>query len=405
MADGLPLPTLLSQAFVAFTIECDNEFEHQFPHRTTNGPASGGPWLVSMAMWFNCMRFLGEDPITAAELERRARTPTNLAGMQRWRYIDVEPAPDEVRPKPPQGDLLVSPTRRGRQAQRVWAPLCDVIEQRWRDRFGERAVALLRDVLADFVTQLDPGLPDCMPILGYGLRSAPATPTNSATDDAVLPIPALLARPLLSFALDFERETPLSLAICADILRVLHEQSVPIRDLPRLSGVSKEAISMAMGVLEKGKIAVLEPNPQGRAGKAARLTPLGQRAQTAYHRRVRDVEDRWKTRFEHNVVARLRASLEPLVGDPGDSPLFGELSHTPTDGEPRSGAPRRFRISRWCCTAGDTPTGADIVTFIKAGAPYEDNLLAYSGQTGISVLVNPAATDSHLEAFATQLLG
>jgi DNA-binding transcriptional ArsR family regulator len=329
VAERLPLPTLLSQAFVAFTIECDNEFEHHFPHHINKGPSTGGPWLVSMAMWFNCMRFLGEHPITAAELERRARTRTNLAGMQRWRYVDLRPAPNEVRLKPPQRDMLVSPTRRGRQAQQVWAPLCDVVEQRWRDRSGEGAVAALREGLMDIVSQLDPGLPDCMPILGYGLRSAPPTATKAVTTDAVLPLSALLARPLLSFALDFERETPLSLAIGADILRVLGEQPVPVRDLPRLSGVSKESISIAMGVLEKGKVVVLEPNPQGKPGKAARLTPLGQRAQTAYHRRVRDIEDRWTTRFAHDIVARLRTSLEPLIGDPHNSPLFGGLKPYP----------------------------------------------------------------------------
>jgi DNA-binding MarR family transcriptional regulator len=329
VAEGLPLPTLLSQAFVAFTIECDNEFEHRFPHGTTNGPATGGPWLVSMAMWFNCMRFLGEEPITVAELERRARTPTNLAGMQRWRYIDVEPTPDEVRPKPPQRDMLVRPTRRGRQAQEVWAPLCDLVEQRWRDRSGARAIATLREGLVDVVTQLDPGLPDCMPILGYGLRSAPPTPTNTVFGDEVLPLSALLARPLLSFALDFERATPLSLALCADILRVLDAQPVPVRDLPRRSGVSKEAISMAIGVLEKGKLALRQSNPSGGPGKTVRLTPLGQQAQIAYHQRVRDIEDGWKQRFEHDVVARLRGSLEPLVGDPGNSPLFGGLEPYP----------------------------------------------------------------------------
>lgn len=50
----LPLSALLSQVLVAFTIECDNEFERQMPHRTSNyGSTAGqgaGPWLVSMAM-------------------------------------------------------------------------------------------------------------------------------------------------------------------------------------------------------------------------------------------------------------------------------------------------------------------------------------------------------------------
>ncbi len=32
---SVPLPTLLSQALVAHTIELDNEAEHRLPHRTT----------------------------------------------------------------------------------------------------------------------------------------------------------------------------------------------------------------------------------------------------------------------------------------------------------------------------------------------------------------------------------
>ena len=101
----LPLSALLSQVLVAFTIECDNEFEQQMPHRTSNyGSTAGrgaGPWLVSMAMWWTCMRFVAEDGITVAELTRRARTGTNLPGMLRWKYISVEPDPADPRPKPP----------------------------------------------------------------------------------------------------------------------------------------------------------------------------------------------------------------------------------------------------------------------------------------------------------------
>src|SRR5690349_20633882 len=81
----LSLPALLSQVLVAFTIECDNEFERQMPPRTSNyGNTAGrgaGPWLVSMAMWWTCMRFVAVDGITVAELTRRARTGANLPGM------------------------------------------------------------------------------------------------------------------------------------------------------------------------------------------------------------------------------------------------------------------------------------------------------------------------------------
>jgi len=63
------LPTLLSHALVAFTIEFDNEFDHQMPHRTTHLETKHGsatdardaPWLVSLLMWSNYMRFVGED--------------------------------------------------------------------------------------------------------------------------------------------------------------------------------------------------------------------------------------------------------------------------------------------------------------------------------------------------------
>jgi hypothetical protein len=68
MYDRLPLPTLLDQVLVAFTIEFDNEAERQMPHRTTSHGASSGslqaPWLVSLAIWENCMRFIGEEGIT-----------------------------------------------------------------------------------------------------------------------------------------------------------------------------------------------------------------------------------------------------------------------------------------------------------------------------------------------------
>ena len=78
----LPLPTLLSQSLVAFTIEFDNEAEHRMPHRTTryNDPGLRGPWLVSMAMWLNCMQYLTGEPVPVSELEQRARTPSASRG-------------------------------------------------------------------------------------------------------------------------------------------------------------------------------------------------------------------------------------------------------------------------------------------------------------------------------------
>jgi len=87
MSARLPLPTPLSHALVAFTVEFDNEAERQMSHRTTRHGASAGsshgPWLVSMVMWSNCMRFVTEKEVTVRELEVLARATTNLPGMQR----------------------------------------------------------------------------------------------------------------------------------------------------------------------------------------------------------------------------------------------------------------------------------------------------------------------------------
>ncbi|QNI33348.1 hypothetical protein H7849_05140 [Alloacidobacterium dinghuense] len=118
--DSLPLPTLLSHALVAFTIEFDNESEHQLPHSTTNHGLTPGPfpkpWLVSMVMWCNCMQYVSEEGVTVAEMEQLARTPTNLDGMRRWGYIHLAPHPDDKRAKPPQSAWLITPPPKNRRS-------------------------------------------------------------------------------------------------------------------------------------------------------------------------------------------------------------------------------------------------------------------------------------------------
>ena len=337
MAVSLPLPALLSQALVAFTIEFDNEFEHQMPHRTAmRGPSPGagdGPWLVSMVMWWNCMRFVGEAWMPVTELVRLARTETNLPGMQRWGYIDLAPRPNDVRAKPPQSDLLVRSTSCGRKGQELWGPLAEVVVRRWEQRFGARVVDALRNSLAALVSRLGAELPDCLPILRYGLFTrGPATigATPAGRDAASLPLPALLARPLVAFAVEFEAASLLSLAICANLLRVLREDPVPLRDLPVRSGVSKESVSMALGILDKQRLVVAEPDPSAR-GRVIRLTPAGRQAQEASRRLIGAVEESWVERLGAPLIGDLRAVLEALAGEANSaaSPLFEGLQPYP----------------------------------------------------------------------------
>jgi hypothetical protein len=337
--DRLPLPTLLSQALVAFTIEFDNEFERQMPHRTTYHRATdrsrSGPWLVSLAMWSNCMQFVGDDGVRVGELEHLAGTMTNLHGMQRWGYIAVKPVLGAGGKKPPRSQWMIHATPIGRKAQEIWRPLFGVIEKRWQTRFGEGELEHIRESLADVVGRLELELPDCLPILGYGLVSKPPTPRRqkfSPGEDGVVTcfLSTLLSRLLLAFALEFERESDLSLAISANVLRVLDEKGLPIRDLPVLTGVSKEAIKMALGFLQNKRIIVIQQDPTS-SRKIVRLTSRGRDAQYAYRGLLGVVEDRWISRFGSDTVGRLRESLERMVGDPTveRSPLFRGLEPYP----------------------------------------------------------------------------
>ena len=333
----LSVSALLSQALVAFTIEFDNEAEHRLPHRTTDHGASGhgdGAWLVSLVMWENCLRHLTDQPITVGELEARARTGTNLDGMRRWGYITIDGTARKIHKGRPGPDAVLRATAAGLRARQVWLPLPGLIEQRWRERFGAGQVDRLRESLVTLASRLDPGLPDCLPILGAALLSrgpAPALPPAGHVDLAGLPLSALLSRVLLSFALEYEREAGLSLAISANLLRVLGADGTRLRDLPPLTGTSKEAVSWALGILIREHLAAEEPDPAARRGKVARLGPQGLQAQRLYHEFVGTIERRWHERFTGSVIGALRTSLEALATAPDGEPppLFRGLEPYP----------------------------------------------------------------------------
>jgi DNA-binding MarR family transcriptional regulator len=334
---ALPLSTLLSQALVAFTIEFDNEFEHRMPHRTTNFGVTGGTnnalWLVSLVMWSNVMRLVGEEGVTVGEIQRQARTEKlNLAGMERWGYIVVNPAPTDQRAKPRRADRVISPTAKGRKAQEVWRPLFGIIEQRWEARFGQDTIGKLRESLSALVDQFDIELPEYLPILGYGLF-AQIVPEERRipTGARGVHLATLLSKALLAFTLHFERKSSVSLAISANVIRLLDGEGVRVRDLPQLTGVSKQAITMAAGFLEKRGYVVIKPDPETTRTKLIWLTSKGVLARDAYYQRLGFIEERWKTRFGHRTLDNLREVLELLIGEPTAalSPLFRGLEPYP----------------------------------------------------------------------------
>jgi len=335
-----PLPTLLSHVLVAFTIEFDNEAEHRMPHRTTdygvtrhNSTADSlhTPWLVSMVMYTNCMRFVGADGVTVRELEEFARTKTNLNGMERWGYITVTPVPRDNRPRTPRSNWVIRATPAGQMAREIWQPLAGVIEERWQERFGKDEIEQLRESLSTVAGQIDVALPDCLPILGYGLfsrapefeRDASKSKTQNEAKSsgrkrpphARLPLTALLSRVLLAFAIDFETDFNVSLAICANVLRLAGEEAIRVRDIPRLAGVSKEAIAVALSFLEKRGYAAVEPESPGSRVKVLALTAKGHRARSTYQELLGSIEERWEKRFSKETILTLRRLLAQLAGE------------------------------------------------------------------------------------------
>jgi DNA-binding MarR family transcriptional regulator len=328
MAPGLPLPTLLSQVLVAFTVELDNEFEHRMSHRTTagrpNGAPKDAPWLASQVMWANVLRYIEPGGTGVGHLHHRSRTTSDsLAGLRRWGYVTVDPFPERGRGGRVPDESVVRTTSGGRKAQAVWRPLGAEIEERWRERFGTGAVDGLHQALGSLTGQFDRPLPDYLPVV-HPTSNGKAEPqlSNPARSELDLPDPGrrpdlsvLVSQVLLGFTLEFESGSRISLPISANTLRVLDPTGVRVRDLLPLTGVSKEANAMAVGFLVRHGCAEVVADPAATRSKVVRLTGKGQTAQAKYGRILAITEERFRARYGPGTVASLRRSLEELTGE------------------------------------------------------------------------------------------
>ena len=295
MPNHLAVSAKLSKVLVAFTIEFDNEFEQQFAHRTARGPqakSGRGPWLVSMAMWSNLLRWIDAAATPLADVQDLIEL-VNFPGLQRWGYVQAT------------ADVVIVTTA-GKRAQAAWAPLPALVEGRWHERFGPAVVAELRSALTAIVDRLDPALPWYLPVSSvYRASGLPVVRDRPGPLD----LAARLSRLLVTFRSDFEVESRLSLPLSANVLRALGSAPVRVRDLPALTGVSREAISISLGWLDRHELAIVESGPT----KSARLTDRGRRARAKYERVLAATESDWRSRFGAPDVERLHRALDVIL--------------------------------------------------------------------------------------------
>ena len=339
-----PLSSQLSRTLVAFTIEADDEFEQRVPHRTTNHGATAepgrereAPWLVSVLMWSACLRFIPSDGVSVRSFASSAwwLSPKGISTILRrmsswWGYLTFDAAGDGAA-----ADRVVRLSAGGRQARRVWEPLGEEIEQRWCQRHGQGQVGTLRSALEHLVDQFSRPLPDCLRLYDTDLeRRAPSHPQTATS------LPGLLAQAILGFELDFEAACPLRLAVCGNVLRVLGDGPVPVKDLARRTGLAKDGVEGHLRVLQRRKLAEVGPNPDGGRLRMATLTRAGVQRHRQATGLTAGIEDQWRRRYGQRTLVTLADALTPIAGQPDDphGPLWGGLYRYP--GGWRSSLPR-----------------------------------------------------------------
>ena len=337
MESRLPLSALLSQAYVAFAIEFDNEFEHQAPHRTTNYGSTPGagraPWLVSMAIWIRIMQHVPVEGITLAELQPQLAMSnrslkTWLTRLGRWwgylRIVEADPESGEKRIGP---KAILGPTSGGRRAIEVWRTLIPTVEARWRERFGNQAIAL-ESGLRDLAGRLDPDVPGYIPVMEH--EDEKSRRARMRLRERELTLPELLAKALFAFALEFDAQSAASLAVCANVLRVTPDAGVLVRELAGLSYLSRKGVDDALRQLGHEGLGVVRTERRG-GGRAKMLvlTPRGLPARDHYATLAGSIEMEWKKRFG-DTVNQVRAALEGMAqGDGAASTLLDGVAPYP----------------------------------------------------------------------------
>jgi DNA-binding MarR family transcriptional regulator len=224
----------------------------------------------------------------------------------------------------------------------------------------DRLEAALGTVFAQLSVDPPTFLPVVHPTQGGGLHApfprggaARSLPRSGA-------LSRLLSGVLFAFTVDFESGSRISLPISATSLRTIVPEGTRVSDLPRLTGVSREANTMCAGWLARHDCVATEPDATARRGKVVRLTAKGEKAQQKYQRLLGATEETWRARYSTGALDRLRAALEDVVGDGtyAASPLAAGLVPYPDNWRARVRRPETLPHHPMVLHRGGYPDGS-----------------------------------------------
>jgi hypothetical protein len=305
VVEQVPLTTLLAWAWVAFAIEADNAVE------VVGSAHVSRLFRISLAMWANGLRLIDEKGVTVDELRSLARADCNIGGLERWGWITVGEVTGKRREgygshRGVKGGTVLRPTRAGSYARRVWPRTIASVEQRWQDRFGHEATESLCEALLPPDGTMPWAPPEVHPSDGFRTHIV-----EGAVAEEQPSLVSLMGKTLTALTLGQEKDAEVSLPLGANFLRIIGTGSLRTRDLPSRSGVSKEAVAMAIGFLERRHLAEAQP------GGSVRLTATGLDALDGFWARAGHVEHETLRGALTAVVSQHSALADGLVPPAG----------------------------------------------------------------------------------------
>ena len=319
-AGGVPLPTLLSHALIAF--------ERDYGDAGLDSP--------SLPVWSNVLRVFGTEAITDRELSQRAILSKRvvrvvLRGFTNLGWLESDTGRNRAFHLTDRGMTLEGVARR-RLAK---------VEGQWRKRHGPAAIESLRDDLAVIASKLElewpwhltgygpadpsltggsylPAKPGPPRVLGRGTEW-PVVPRDASRPVTELPLPALLSKVLAAFTVDYEEEHLGPLGAASVFLAQIPDDAITLARASAICDVGGTGKSAP----ERHLCVVVEPGRPRDGSRKVYLTPKARRIRESYPALVMDIEARWRERFGAGVLDGLHRTLTTLDAEtPPGTPDF-----------------------------------------------------------------------------------